>query len=449
MDNSDPQVLIIGAGISGLVLAQHLQRLGVRFEIFDRDSALDARNGGWGLTLHWALPILRDLLPAHLVDKFPGTFVNKDASSRGDVGSFQFFNLKSGEALYSIPAQERIRVNRGRLRELLTSGINVHVGRYLEVQSSTTRLLLTSSQWDKTLLNIESSVESITAYFDDGTSYTGRLLVACDGARSRARQILYPNDCQMNALPVQLLGASPLYKPEEMGGAQSIDPYIFQGSHPETDIFMFFSCWSLPLPVLCSVANFIVLDTPSNYEESSRDQYHCQIIVSWADSKDITLPSDNSDRVALMKKLTDNWAEPFRSLVQNLPEDIEARSIRVEDWLFQPGRTNVHARAVTLGDAAHTMTMFRGEGANNAIYDVLDLVKRVDMRNSNRSFEFEALSTSLAAFEKDIFARVEPSVLKSRQACLDAHQFSKIAGSPLVTERKIQVTQETRAETEP
>ncbi|KAJ5138097.1 hypothetical protein N7526_004330 [Penicillium atrosanguineum] len=407
MDNSDPQVLIIGAGISGLVLAQHLQRLGVRFEIFDRDSALDARNGGWGLTLHWALPILRDLLPAHLVDKFPGTFVNKDASSRGDVGSFQFFNLKSGEALYSIPAQERIRVNRGRLRELLTSGINVH--------------------WDKTLLNIESSVESITAYFDDGTSYTGRLLVACDGARSRARQILYPNDCQMNALPVQLLGASPLYKPEEMGGAQSIDPYIFQGSHPETDIFMFFS----------------FLDTPSNYEESSRDQYHCQIIVSWADSKDITLPSDNSDRVALMKKLTDNWAEPFRSLVQNLPEDIEARSIRVEDWLFQPGRTNVHARAVTLGDAAHTMTMFRGEGANNAIYDVLDLVKRVDMRNS-KSFEFEALSTSLAAFEKDIFARVEPSVLKSRQACLDAHQFSKIAGSPLVTERKIQVTQETR-----
>lgn len=124
---SDPPVLIVGAGISGLVLAQHLQQLGVRFEIFDRDSAVDARSGGWGLTLHWALPVLRDLLPDHLVNRFPETFVNKDASSRGDVGSFQFFNLKTGEALYSVPAEERIRVNRGRLRELLTSGINIHV----------------------------------------------------------------------------------------------------------------------------------------------------------------------------------------------------------------------------------------------------------------------------------------------------------------------------------
>jgi 2-polyprenyl-6-methoxyphenol hydroxylase-like FAD-dependent oxidoreductase len=125
---SSPPVLIVGAGISGLVLAQHLQHLGVPFEIFDRDSAIDARSGGWGLTLHWALPALRHLLPAHIVNQFPHTFVNKDASSRGDVGSFQFFNLQSGEALYSVPAEERIRVNRGRLRELLTSGINVHVG---------------------------------------------------------------------------------------------------------------------------------------------------------------------------------------------------------------------------------------------------------------------------------------------------------------------------------
>lgn len=124
---SDPPVLIVGAGISGLVLAQHLQQLGVRFEIFDRDSALDARSGGWGLTLHWALPTLRELLPAHIVKRFPEAFVNKDASSRGDVGSFQFFNLKTGEALYSVPAEERIRVNRGRLRELMTSGIDVHV----------------------------------------------------------------------------------------------------------------------------------------------------------------------------------------------------------------------------------------------------------------------------------------------------------------------------------
>ncbi|KAG6843000.1 hypothetical protein H0H87_008689, partial [Tephrocybe sp. NHM501043] len=281
----------------------------------------------------------------HLVQHFPDTFVNKEASARGDVGRFQFFDLKSGEALFDVPAAERIRVSRVRLRELLATGIEVN--------------------WNKTLHNITSSSDAITAHFDDGTSCPGRLLVACDGARSRARQIMYPDGHHMNQLPVQLLGASTLYTAEEMGGAESIDPFIFQGSHPETDVFFFFS----------------FLDTPNNFEDSSKDKYHCQIIVSWADAKGIDVPDTNPSRVALMKKLTDNWAEPFRSLVQRLPEDNEVRSIRVEDWIFPTGQKHIHPRVVLVGDSAHTMTMFRGEGANNAIVDVLDLVKRVNMRD--------------------------------------------------------------------
>ncbi|KAJ5356381.1 hypothetical protein N7517_010990 [Penicillium concentricum] len=391
---SNPPILIIGAGISGLILAQYLRRNNVEFRIFERDSAIDARSGGWGLTLHWSLPALRELLPEEIVERFPETFVNKEASAKGDVGRFQFFNLKSGDALYNIPAAERIRVSRVRLRQLLTTGINV--------------------EWNKALENIESTADEITAHFEDGTNYTGRLLVACDGSRSRIREILYP-DAQMNQLPVQLLGASTLYTAEEMGGAESIDPFIFQGSHPDSNVFLFFS----------------LLDTPNNFENSSKDRYHCQIIISWADSKGISVPDSNVDRIVLIKKLTENWSEPFRSLVHKLPGDVEVRSIRIEDWMFSLGRAHAHPRAVLMGDSAHTMTMFRGEGANNAIVDVLDLVKRVDMRQP-RSFEPEALKSSLEAYENDVFTRAEPSFLNSRRACLDAHDFSKIDGSPLV-----------------
>ncbi|EPS31928.1 hypothetical protein PDE_06887 [Penicillium oxalicum 114-2] len=404
MSETPAPVLIVGAGISGLVLAQYLHSQDIRFEIFERDAAVDARTGGWGLTLHWSLPALRALLPPQLVKRFPETFVNKDASLRGDTGSFQFFNLKSGEALFSIPAEERIRVNRGRLRELLTSGVNV--------------------QWSKSLTSIDSSADSITAHFEDGSSCTGSLLIAADGARSRVRQILYPESCQMNPLPVQLLGASALYSAEELGGVQSIDPYIFQGSHPDTNIFFFFS----------------FLDTPSNFNESSKDRYHVQLIISWADDKAIVLPEQNVDRIALMKTLSDNWAEPFRSLIQQLPSDAEARSIRIDDWLFNPQRSPAHPRAVLMGDSAHTMTMFRGEGANNAIVDVEDLIKSVDLRPSGIS-DLETLSKALDAYRHRMFARVESSVLNSRRACLDAHDFEKIlAGSPLVAARELRAS---------
>ncbi|KAJ5120515.1 uncharacterized protein N7515_009903 [Penicillium bovifimosum] len=396
---SDPPILIIGAGISGLILAQYLRRHNVPFKIFERDLAIDARSGGWGLTLHWSLPALRELLPEHLVERFPETFVNKQASARGDVGRFQFFNLKSGDALYSVPAAERIRVSRVRLRQLLTEGLDI--------------------QWNKNLRDVESSADTITAHFEDDTSFTGKLLVACDGARSRTREILYPG-VQMNQLPIQLLGVSTLYSAEELDGAESIDPFIFQGSHPDTNVFLFFS----------------FLDTPSNFENSSKDRYHCQIIISWADSKGIAVPNSNAERIALMQQLTENWSEPFRSLLHKLPKDAEVRSIRIEDWMFRLGRKHAHPRAVLVGDSAHTMTMFRGEGANNAIVDVLDLVKHVDMQQP-RSFESVNLSSSLTAYEKDVFARAEPSFLNSRQACYDAHDFSKIEGSPLVAPRDL------------
>ena len=104
--------------------------------------------------------------------------------------------------------------------------------------------------------------------------------------------------------------------------------------------------------------NFLlVLDTPNNFENSSKDRYHCQIIVSWADSKGIPVPDSNAERIALMKTLTNSWSEPFKSLVQKLPDDVEVRSIRIEDWMFQLGRVHAHPRVVLMGDSAHTMTM--------------------------------------------------------------------------------------------
>ena len=47
--NHESKVLIIGAGVSGLALAQILRKNGIIFEIFERDNG--TRNQGWSLGL--------------------------------------------------------------------------------------------------------------------------------------------------------------------------------------------------------------------------------------------------------------------------------------------------------------------------------------------------------------------------------------------------------------
>lgn len=46
----NPHVLIIGAGLGGLVLAQALRKQGISFEIFEKST--DSRFQGWAIGIH-------------------------------------------------------------------------------------------------------------------------------------------------------------------------------------------------------------------------------------------------------------------------------------------------------------------------------------------------------------------------------------------------------------
>lgn len=122
-------ILIIGAGITGLVLAQALKKNGINFTVFERDPHVSARGRGWGLTIHWSLDTFISLLPQSIVDKLPETYVDPEASQRGENGNFLFFDLRTGDTRWKVPPSKRIRVSRERLRALLLEGLDVEVPR--------------------------------------------------------------------------------------------------------------------------------------------------------------------------------------------------------------------------------------------------------------------------------------------------------------------------------
>ncbi|KAL7944856.1 FAD/NAD(P)-binding domain-containing protein [Trichoderma barbatum] len=414
-------ILIIGAGLTGLILAQAIRnfnaseksaRSGVKYSysIFDRDARAFARGGGWSLTIHWALTDLRNVLPHDIISRFEDCLVNPEAAEKGIPGNFQYLNLKTGERqeAWPIPLGAASRVSREKLLALLMEGVDI--------------------KWSKALDTISyPSSTTVTAQFTDGTSETGNLIVGCDGSRSAVRRSLCPTTYQNNRLPVRLMGMRVEFPVERVQVCKNIDVHFFQGGDPATNVYFWFS--------------FIHLPRPSDDLKVAT----CQIMLSWPHREGFLgrpeptdMPTTNEERLAWIRSLASDWAEPFRGIVHDIPEETELREIVLEDWPPQEKGWDNHNGTVTLvGDAAHGMTMFRGEAANHGVIDVSVLTKLLFSDDICQQKD-HSLSLAIQAYEDEMIERTRPAVLKSRQACIDANNYESVnAQSPLIAKRVV------------
>lgn len=190
MATSTQPILIIGAGIAGLALAQACRKDHIPYRVFERDESPSSRGAGWGLTLVKSLPAFKSLVPEDVLERLPETYVNSEAFKSGERGNFVFFNLSTGEAKWKSPPAERIRVNRRLLRNLMLTELNL--------------------EWNKVLKKVVSDDDSVTAIFSDGTSVTGSMLVACDGAHSVVRREMHPSRYLDRFVPLNLTELLPV-----------------------------------------------------------------------------------------------------------------------------------------------------------------------------------------------------------------------------------------------
>jgi 2-polyprenyl-6-methoxyphenol hydroxylase-like FAD-dependent oxidoreductase len=416
MANETLPVLIIGAGISGLLLAQQLRKLNIPYRIFDRDDDFTTRGVGWGMTLHWSLPALRECLPDDVLCQVPQAYVDRAAVERGEQTAYPFFNLNTGEfqaATPKLPESQRIRVSRQRLRGVLATGVDV--------------------QWRKAFQRYEEGEESIKVTFEDGSICEGRLLVGCDGSHSKVRRSVFPNEHANYHVPVRLFGFTMRKTAEEARPIRDIDPFVVYGATSEQNSFMFLS----------------VLDGPDDNEDTRGGYVYSTCISRYLREEEKNGAhkrggSTKEYRVQSVKEIATQFAEPFRTFLLSSIDNAEVKQINLEDFLPPVYRDGADpprpARVVLVGDALHNMTMYRGEGANHAIVDVLEMNEKVlPYLNIGR----EALRGAVCEFEKGVVERTRPAVLASRQACLDAHNWERLMNtkppSPLLTRREMRI----------
>jgi 2-polyprenyl-6-methoxyphenol hydroxylase-like FAD-dependent oxidoreductase len=395
-------VIIIGGGIIGLTLAQALRQRSIPYLIYERDANVDFRGPGWALSIHWAKAILEQLLPVSVFNELPNAFVNPEAVHNGEKGAFVHYNALTAEKLFRVPPSERLRLRRQSFRQVLLSGIDV--------------------EWSRKFSSFTKNEDgTIVAHFEDGTrSPSGAVIVGCDGAHSKVRRALLPDASGNHQLPVRCLGVTVILPSSIAKPMRDLDPYFMQMGDQKQNVFVFFS----------------FLDVPGSNHRADPDSYACQIFMSWPENALQDMPTNPPDQIAFMKHVTEDWAEPFHSIIKAIPEDTISISVPLEDWAPRPWDN--HNGAVTLaGDAAHTMTMYRGEGFNQGLADLKGLVLSLEQLYKPEADWLKQREMVIGPYEDQMRKRTLPAVLASRRACLDAHDQQRLNSgrSPLLAMR--------------
>jgi salicylate hydroxylase len=171
------EALIIGAGIGGLACALALQRAGWRVRVLERASELQEIGAGLTLSpnatraLGWlgVLDSLRGVL------SLPPYQVMEDPESGREIGRF----TRGARALEEYGGEYAF-VHRADLQAGLATAVRRRDPDAIEVGRDCVEVL--------------DGGDGVAAVFADGSELRGDLLVGCDGIRSRVRAALHPDE---------------------------------------------------------------------------------------------------------------------------------------------------------------------------------------------------------------------------------------------------------------
>lgn len=357
------QIAIVGGGPGGLTVAKLLQLSGGNVKVYERDLNKDARVQGSTLDLHDESG-LAAITKAGLLDEFKKNFLpGADKTIIADEQATVFFSDHDTKPEENFGhAHFRPEIDRGTLRKILLGSL--HPGTIV---------------WNSHFTSMEKQTDGWLLHFNNREPVYADIVIAADGANSKIRPYI--------------TSIKPFYS-----GITMLEGTIYNAKHAAPHITALLRGGKI---MAFGNKKDILMGQKGNGEIGFYISFRAD--ENWVASSGLDF-SDKQQLLEWFKKEYTGWSSTWYELFESAATPLIPRPIHCipldQTWDALPNLT-------MLGDAAHVMPPFAGEGVNMAMHDALELSDCLTSCNDS------SLQQAIAAYETGMRKRASAAAKES------------------------------------